>query len=86
MNVRNAALALGALVLATAPAFAQPVPGEEEALRTHCTGDYMRLCSQFDPGSREIEQCFKAHMRELTPNCRTAINYYTKQHPRGRAR
>lgn len=82
MNFRPAALALAASLAFSVAAMAQQP--DEDPLRTHCTGDYMRLCSQFDPASREVEQCFKARMRELTPNCRTAIAVYTKQNPRGR--
>lgn len=84
MNLRTSALALGAVLALSTSAQAQGQPSEEDALREHCTGDYMRLCSQFDPGSKDVEQCFKARMRELSPNCRTAINYYTKKNPRGR--
>lgn len=75
------ALALGL----AGPALAQN-PQEEAVLRQSCTGDYMRLCSQFDPGSPEVEQCFKSRMKDLTPQCQTAITAFNKANPGGRKR
>lgn len=77
----GSALALGV----AAPALAQN-PQEEAALRQSCSGDYMRLCSTFDPGSPEVEQCFKAKMKELTPQCQSAIAAFNKANPGGRKR
>jgi hypothetical protein len=65
------------------PAFAQNAQ-EDAALRQNCSGDYMRLCSNFAPGSVEVEQCFKAKMKELSPGCQGAITAFNKANPKGR--
>ncbi len=75
----SAALALGAV----GSALAQETQ-EDAALRQYCTGDYMRHCSMFDPDSPQVEQCFKAKMKELSPECRATIAAYTKKNPKGR--
>ncbi|MEA3008543.1 MAG: hypothetical protein QOJ91_235, partial [Sphingomonadales bacterium] len=49
-----------------------------------CTGDYLRLCNMYDPGSPEVEQCFKDRNAELSPNCRSAIASFTSKNPRRR--
>jgi hypothetical protein len=72
------------LVGASVPAGAQQ-PGQE-ALEQFCSGDYMRLCAQYDPDSPQVEQCFRSKMRELTPACRSAIQAYQKRNPQGRKR
>lgn len=71
--------------LAAVPALAQNAK-EEAALRQSCSGDYMRHCSQYDPGSPGVEQCFKAKMNDLTPQCRSAIAAFQKANPGGRSR
>ena len=75
------ALALGA----AAPAFAL-TPQEEAAFRQHCTSDYMRLCSAFDPDSPQVEQCFKEKQSQLSPRCSATIAAYSKANPKGRTR
>ena len=74
-----AALALAAIT----PAAAQN-PQERAALEQHCTSDYLRLCNMYDPGSPEVEQCFKDRTAELSPNCRSAIAAFTSKSPRRR--
>jgi hypothetical protein len=73
------AMALGAV----APALALNAQ-EEAAFRQYCSGDYMRLCSQYDPGSKEVEQCFQQRRRELSPPCQQAISSFSKNNPQGR--
>lgn len=73
------------LLGAASPAFAQNAQ-EEAALRQFCTGDYMRLCSNFDPGSKEVEACFKQKMSQLTPQCRSTIASFQKNNPQGRGK
>lgn len=84
MNIRTAALGLSAAVAISTFALAQQPSQEMDLLRAHCTGDYMRLCSQFDPASKAVEQCFQANMRNLTPNCRQTIAYFRRKNPKGR--
>ena len=61
-------------------------PQEEAAFQQNCSGDYLRLCAQFDPGSPQVEQCFKAKDKELSPGCRSTIAAYNKANPAGRRR
>jgi hypothetical protein len=75
----TAALALAAVT----PAAAQN-PQERATLERVCTGDYLRLCNMYDPGSPEVEQCFKDRNAELSPNCRSAIASFTSKNPRRR--
>lgn len=63
-------------MLAFLAALALPAAAQaqgQEVFRQYCTGDYMRLCSQFSPESREVRQCFIANMRSLSPGCRSVI-------------
>ena len=82
MNFRFAALAAGAILALSTGAQAQN--SEMDMLRANCTGDYMRHCSMFDPGSKQVEQCFQARMRELSPNCQATIAAFRKKNPKGR--
>ena len=83
--MRFVTLAALAATFLAAPASAQNAK-EEAMLRQNCTGDYMRLCSQYEPGSPGLDGCFKAKMAELSPQCRGAIQTYTKANPGGRTR
>lgn len=76
MKLRTAALALVASLAVSTAAHAQGAG--QDALRAYCTGDYMRLCSQFSEGTPQLDQCFRANMRNLTPGCRQAISSYTR--------
>ena len=75
---------LAFLAAVALPAAAQAQGQGQEIFRQYCTGDYMRLCSQYDPDSPQVDQCFRANMTQLTPQCRTAINTYTRANPGGR--
>lgn len=72
--------ALLALALGAAPVLshAESSPARE-ALKRSCTGDYMELCSEFAPGGPEVEACFRANMKKLSPDCSSAITAYKKE-------
>ncbi len=76
-------LVLALTVAASGPALAM-TPQEEAAFRANCTGDYMRLCSQYDPDSPAVEQCFKERQKDLSPRCQATIASYSKANPKGR--
>lgn len=77
--------AVAALLALGGSALAAPMsPQEEAAFRQHCTGDYMRLCSTFDPDSPQVEQCFKDKAKDLSPRCSATIAAYSKANPKGR--
>jgi hypothetical protein len=70
-------LALTALVaLQTVVAEARDLGVSEEALRSACTGDYLRLCAGIDPNGDHVEACFRAKMAKVSPPCRSAIALY----------
>lgn len=74
---KAAFLALG-LCLAPLPVLAQQSPARE-ALKRACTGDYMEYCSEHAPGGPEVEACFKANLKKLTPACSSAITAYKQE-------
>ena len=51
----------------------------EDALRTACTGDYLRLCAGIDPNGDHVEACFRAKMARVSEGCRGAIAGYRVQ-------
>ena len=66
------------ICLAPAAALAQQSPARD-ALKRACTGDYMELCSEHAPGGPEVEACFKANMKKLSPACSAAIAAYKQE-------
>ena len=80
-STKTALLAIGLClgpVLGPMAASAEPSPARE-ALKQHCTGDYMDYCSAYAPGGPEVEACFKANLKNLSPGCSTAITAYKKE-------
>lgn len=85
--IRITSLVVLAAAALTLPASAANLSQQEEAaFRQNCSGDYMRLCSMFDPDSPQVEQCFKEKSKQLTPNCQATIAAYSKANPSGRKR
>ena len=72
--IRAAAAAFVLIVPVAASAF---TPAEEKILERDCSGDYLRLCGQYDPGSKQVDACFQQRMKELTPACRNSIQTIT---------
>jgi len=71
-------LLLGALVLTGLPgASAQTVDA-----RQACTPDAMRLCSEFIPDVPKVTACMQAKRKQLSPECRSAMNGGHKTHHR----
>ena len=66
-------IAAGSLVLLVAgggkPTAAQSADAEER-----CTGDVMRLCSEFVPNVDLIVACLKAKRLQLTSSCHSALS------------
>lgn len=73
--ITNTAVRLAALCLLPAVALAEPSPARD-ALKRNCTGDYMEYCSAYAPGGPEVEACFKANIKNLSPGCASAIAAY----------
>lgn len=76
-------------VLATALILGSSLPGlaltpqEEATFRQACTGDYMRFCSTFEPNSPQVNQCFQQRMKQLSPQCQSAISAYSQKEKGG---
>ena len=68
---------LGTLVMPVA-ASAEPA-SIRELLKLSCTGDYLEHCSMHAPGGPEVEACFKANMKNLSPGCSAAITAYKQE-------
>ncbi len=74
-----------ALILTTGAAFAGPSAApaaDRDALRQHCTGDYLSYCGEFAPDSAEVRACFKQNKAKLSPGCQAAITSYSKAQKR----
>ncbi|WP_375410933.1 hypothetical protein [uncultured Methylobacterium sp.] len=76
-STRSAFLVIG-LCLVPAVANAQQSPARD-ALKRSCTGDYMEYCSEFAPGGPEVEACFRANLKKLSPHCASAITAYKQE-------
>ena len=73
-------LAMAALIaLPTLMAESRDLGVSEEALRSACTGDYLRLCAGIDPNGDHVEACFRAKMARVSEGCRSAIAGYRVQ-------
>ena len=46
---------------------------ERAEFRRNCTADYSRLCSQFNPDSPEVQQCFRQKIQQVSPRCQATI-------------
>lgn len=76
-STKSAFLIIG-LCLAPAIALAEQSPARE-ALKRSCTGDYMEHCSEFTPGGPEVEACFRANLKKLSPKCASAITEFKQE-------
>ena len=65
------ALALGSALVV--PAVADDGKAD---LKRYCTGDATTFCAGMDPGGEEMKACFKTHRKDLSENCRRAIDAY----------
>jgi hypothetical protein len=61
-------LALSFLLLAPAPAMAQP-----GAARQACAADIKQLCAEVKPGESRLKTCIKEHFGQLSASCQTAL-------------
>jgi hypothetical protein len=52
---------------------ASPAAAQASDAADKCTGDVMRLCSEFVPDADRIVVCLKAKRRQLSSECRGAL-------------
>jgi hypothetical protein len=65
---------LAMFTLAASAALVLPAnAATSERIRTACTSDYLRFCSQFDPESFQTANCMKRVGKRLSQVCRTAV-------------
>ena len=62
-----------AVCLAAGAAAAQTPPPPMAKMREVCAADMHRLCPDVAPGHGAVAQCFKGHVQELSPDCRSAL-------------
>lgn len=86
MSEMRAFTLAAALLLGHGAAALAMTPQEEAAFRQSCTGDYMRLCAQYDPSSPQVDQCFRTNMKQLSASCQSTIAAYNKANPGQRGR
>ncbi|GJE59658.1 3',5'-cyclic-nucleotide phosphodiesterase [Methylobacterium trifolii] len=90
LKLTSLALAAALTVVLGAPAFATP-PGPpqtkrgNETLKKYCTGDYLSYCGNLAPEDPALDACFEKNWKQLSENCRRAIDAYqaTKGNKRG---
>jgi hypothetical protein len=51
-----------------------PAAAQSSDAADKCTGDVMRLCSEFVPDADRIVVCLKGKRRQLSPECRGALS------------
>jgi hypothetical protein len=60
-------------MLLIASGSASPAAAQSSDAADKCTGDVMRLCSEFVPDADRIVVCLKAKRRQLSPACLGAL-------------
>jgi hypothetical protein len=68
LNGLKIALAAAALAVSSANAFAI-----SQQVRVACRGDYFAFCSAHAVGSPALRQCMRAHAKQLSSGCKTAL-------------
>ena len=53
---------------------ARPAAAQSADAEARCTGDVMRLCSEFVPDADSIVVCLKAKRLQLEPSCLNALS------------
>ncbi len=62
------------LMLPASVAMAQmPPPREVKAALEACKPDIRRFCSEVPPGEGRVKACMKAHLPELSEQCKEAL-------------
>jgi hypothetical protein len=67
-------IATASLLVMLAAISGSPAAAQSADARERCTGDVMRLCSEFVPDVDSIVACLKAKRAQLTPSCLNALS------------
>ncbi|SDM54430.1 hypothetical protein SAMN05216360_102392 [Methylobacterium phyllostachyos] len=70
-RTQTLALVLGLALVAPATA-----ADDKANLKRYCTGDATTYCGGLDPAGEEMKACFTKHRKDLSENCRRAIDAY----------
>lgn len=66
--------AAGLLAMSLMAVSAKPAAAQAADAEARCTGDVMRLCSEFVPDADSIVVCLKAKRAHLEPSCLNALS------------
>jgi hypothetical protein len=66
--------AAGSLVVLLVAVSGKPAAAQSADAQERCTGDVMRLCSEFVPDADAIVVCLKAKRLQLTSSCFNALS------------
>ena len=67
-------MAMGAAIMFLSSASAQDAtPEQKEALRSHCTGDFIRHCRGVPSGGLPAFQCLEENLSKLSSGCQEAV-------------
>lgn len=67
-------VAAGLLAVSFVAGSAKPAAAQAADAEERCTGDVMRLCSEFVPDADSIVVCLKAKRSQLEPSCLSALS------------
>jgi hypothetical protein len=71
---RSAMSAVGSGSAATQAGAQQPAKGQQNALRSACSSDFMAHCSKVDPNGPGALPCLQKNAASLSAKCRTALS------------
>jgi hypothetical protein len=64
----------GALTALMVAGDAKPAAAQASDAADRCTGDVMRLCSEFVPDTDRIVACLKSKRKQVSPSCQSALS------------
>jgi hypothetical protein len=67
-------IGVGLLTMSFVAGYAKPAGAQSADAEARCTGDVMRLCSEFVPDADSIVVCLKAKRLQLEPSCLNALS------------
>lgn len=67
------------LALVALPGTADAMTAQQQAdFKKNCTGDYVRLCADYEPDAPQTQQCFQQKIRQVSARCRTTIQTFQR--------
>lgn len=83
MRLKHIVTAAVAALALTLPAAAQQSKRGNETLKKYCTGDYLSYCGNLAPDDPATDACMQRNWKQLSENCRRAIDAYEAQQGQG---